>query len=68
MIKSLIDPLKELFGFRSRRQTEFDDAMLSVLQAAADSRLCLTDPDSAGLDVGKRTDRADSPRETLRID
>lgn len=58
MIKSLIDPLKSLFGFRSRRQTEFDDAMLSILMAAADSRLSLTDPDPANLDSGKRKELA----------
>ena len=58
MIKSAIDSLKPLFGFKNRRQTEFDDAMLSILKAAADSRLSLTDPDSNNLDSGKRKELA----------
>lgn len=58
MIKRAIDSLQSLFGFKSRRETEFDDAMLSILKVAADSRLCLTDPDQADLDSGKRRELA----------
>ena len=42
MIKNIQRNLKKLSGFASTKQEEFDQAMLAVLNAAADSRIYLS--------------------------
>ena len=55
MFKRALDSIKAFFGFRNNRQTEFDEAMLSILKAVADSRLYLAakEPEQMDPDQGK---------------
>lgn len=53
MFKKVFESIQNLFGFKSRNQAEFDDAMLSILKAIADGRLYLTTREPGSLDTNK---------------
>jgi hypothetical protein len=52
MIKKVIDSLKQALGFKGKMQIDFDDAMLSIFKAAADSKHFLAVGDSGQDDAG----------------
>lgn len=55
MFKKAFDSIKATFGHKRRKQAAFDDAMLLILKAIADSRLRLTTqkPEQSHADKGK---------------
>jgi len=53
MVKKAFDSVKKIFGVRSGKQIEFDDAVLLILKAVADSRLYLSTQETEQLDSSK---------------
>jgi len=53
MLKKAFDSIQNFFGFKGGKQAEFDDAMLSILKAIADSRLYLTTQKPEQFDANK---------------
>ena len=58
MFKKALDSIQNFFGFKGGKQAEFDDAVLSILKAIADSRLYLTTQQPEQLDASKGKDLA----------
>jgi hypothetical protein len=53
MIKKIIDPLKAAFGAKSKIQIDFDEALLSIFKAVADSKYFLAGGNASPVDAGE---------------
>ena len=58
MFKNAFDSIQNLFGLKGGKQAEFDDAVLPILKAVADSRLYLNTQKPEQLDTNKEKELA----------
>ena len=58
MFKNALDSIQNFLGLKGGKQAEFDDAILSILKASADSRLYLTTQEPEQLETNKMKELA----------
>lgn len=58
MLEKAIESIKKVFGHKSRKEAEIDEAVLAVLKVIADSRLYLVNHTPDELDAGKMKELA----------